>query len=109
MHKKKLLIGMGICGIVLVGTWFVPYKIEATYSGTQPYQYACIVEKDFSVHTVSLLGRKKTVTNFEITPEKINRPKQSVTIQADRFSTKVPDRIDPCGRNPVGLCRWKCV
>lgn len=90
MHKKKLLIGMGICGIVLVGTWFVPYKIEATYSGTQPYQYACIVEKDFSVHTVSLLGRKKTVTNFEITPEKINRPKQSVTIQADRFSTKVP-------------------
>lgn len=90
MHKKKLLIGMGICGIVLVGTWFVPYKIEATYSGTQPYQYACIVEKDFSVHTVSLLGRKKTVTNFEITPEKINRPKQSITIQADRFSTKVP-------------------
>ena len=90
MHKKKLLIGMGICGFVLVGTWFVPYKIEATYSGTQPYQYACIVDKDFSVHTVSLLGRKKTVTNFEITPEKLNRPKQSVTVQADRFSTKVP-------------------
>ena len=97
MHKKKLLIGMGICGIVLVGTWFVPYKIEATYSGTQPYQYACIVEKDFSVHTVSLLGRKKTVTNFEITPEKINRPKQSVTIQADRFSTKVPVESIPVG------------
>lgn len=90
MHKKKLLIGIGICGTVLVGTWFIPYKIEATYSGTQPYQYACVAEKDFSVHTVSLLGRKRTVSDFEIANEKIKRPKQSVTIQTDHFSTKVP-------------------
>ena len=67
MHKKKLLIGMGICGIVLVGTWFVPYKIEATYSGTQPYQYACIVEKDFSVPCRILESKKKTSRGWQKT------------------------------------------
>ena len=65
MHKKKLLIGIGICGTVLVGTWFIPYKIEATYSGTQPYQYACVAEKDFSVHTV-----KKVLNCYYYTKER---------------------------------------
>lgn len=74
MHKKKLLIGMGICGIVLVGTWFVPYKIEATYSGTQPYQYACIVEKDFSVHTVSLLAGKRQLQILRLLLKKSTVP-----------------------------------
>lgn len=82
MRHKKLIIGTGICllGIALSAAWFIPCKLEATYAGKTPYQYDAVSAKSFHANTVSLLGRKNPVTDISISPKKLSKSIQRITV-----------------------------
>ena len=92
MRHKKLIIGTGICllGIALSAAWFIPCKLEATYAGKTPYQYDAVSAKSFHANTVSLLGRKNPVTDISISPKKLSKSIQRITVTYGDMSVSVP-------------------
>lgn len=92
MRHKKLIIRTGICllGIALSAAWFIPCKLEATYAGKTPYQYDAVFAKSFHANTVSLLGRKNPVTDISISPKKLSKSIQRITVTYGDMSVSVP-------------------
>lgn len=70
--RKKLLIGLLVCGIVGDGgvcaheLWVTPYSLTAEFTGKKPYIYDTLNKKDIIVKEKNIFGHEDAVSDFTI-------------------------------------------
>lgn len=93
--RKKLLIGLLVCGIVGDGgvcaheLWVTPYSLTAEFTGKKPYIYDTLNKKDIIVKEKNIFGHEDAVSDFTINADTLKLEKQKVTVTSGKLKTNL--------------------